>query len=62
MKRTPKQPLMCPLHGSACGAPLTLGTLLAQWADGEGQARGQARNARGEPLATPLQIVDCPSI
>ena len=34
--------------GRACGAPLTLETCQPSGPDGEGQARGQARNARGE--------------
>jgi hypothetical protein len=34
----------------ACGAPLTLETYRPSGPDGAGQARGQARNARGEPL------------
>ncbi len=36
--------------GRACGAPLTPGDLCQpSGPDGEGQARGQARKARGEP-------------
>jgi hypothetical protein len=38
------------VRGRACGAPLTLETSAdPSGPDGEGQATGQARDARGEP-------------
>jgi hypothetical protein len=47
-------------HGRAFGAPLTRSLYRPSGPDGEGQARGQARNARGEPPQLTLVAIGRP--